>query len=426
MESLLTSYNELLKSNPVAAGLLPVMVLGMASYLIRDVPIKIWNIIKTQSTTTLSLLSTGAGSADMQYFSFLRWFVGRGFMRWSRSLAVESGWGKDADGNVLPGNGTHYFLWRGRPCWLSKSRVESNGTTYQITHQITVGMLGRNQKLLEEMVDEFRWKPSHERGHLFFADYAAGSWGTCQRVSPRKLSTIVLNRGVMEELTKTLDWFMVNRQWYHDRGLAYRMVILLEGPPGTGKTSLLRALTTHYRRNLCPLNLSMVSDEKLPQLLRSAPEDAFIVMEDFDSCPAVLKVEAKPPNLNTPAAMMEMIGRSGKSAILQALDGVDVLDGQVIFLTTNYVDRIEPALLRDERVNHKFHLGLLEDEAIHRYITNVFPEHSNEPPVVFQPIAGATLQKLYMKHHETYLDFVSAIPVVNPDLESNQQKQETV
>lgn len=425
MESLFASYNELLKTNPVAAGLLPVMMLGMASWFLRDLPLKIWSTIKNQSTTTLSLLSSGAGSADMQYFSFLEWFVGRGFMRWSRSLSVESAWTKDADGHVLPGNGTHYFIWRGRPCWLTKSRVDQGGTMYQITHQISVGMLGRNQNLLKEMVDEFRWKPSGNRGHLFSADYANGTWSTNNKISPRKLETIVLNEGVMENLVAKLQWYFDNREWYVKRGLAWRIVILLEGPPGTGKTSLLRALTTHFKRNLCPLNLELASEARLPTLLRSAPEDSFIVIEDFDSCQAVLKAEHKSGDPAT-SLMQEYMGRSGKTAILQALDGVDVLDGQVIFLTTNYIDRIEPALIRDERVNHIIHLGLLENEAIHRYILNVFPEeHTGEPPLVFAPISGATLQKLYVANHLSYRDFISSLPVTNPDA-AGVKPQETV
>lgn len=427
MEHLVQMYTELLKTNPFLASFLPVMLAGSFTYLLRNIPLTIWRLIKDQSTTTLNLLSSGAGSADMQYFSFLNWFVNRGYMKWSRSLAVESSWsGDDSDGKVLPGNGTHYFFWKGRLCWLTKSRVETSGTMYQITHSITVGMVGRDQQRLKDMVDEFRWKPSRDRGHLFTPDLSAASWSTQHKISPRKLNTIVLNAGVMEGLVERIQWFIDNREWYLSRGLPYRLVVLLEGPPGTGKTSLLRALTTHFKRNLCPLNLATVSEEKLPALLRNAPEESFIVMEDFDACPAVLKAEAKPKGDSAATQMAEIFGRSGKSALLQALDGVDVLDGQVIFLTTNYIERIEPAMIRDERVNEMVHLGLLNNEAIHRYIANVFPEHTNEPPLVYAPVAGATLQKLYVRNHESYRAFIDSIPVVNPDVSSVNQEQEVV
>lgn len=426
MNALLQSYNELLKTSPLVASILPLYVAGVATFFLRNVPMRIWGTIKTQCTTTMSLLSTGAGSADMQYFSFLEWFVQRGFMRWSRSLAVESAWKSGADGRVLPGNGTHYFMWRGRPCWLRKTRVEQNGTMYQITHELSVGMLGRNQSLLQQMVDEFRWKPKEDCGHLFTPDLGAGTWATKRMVSPRKLETIVLNQGVMETLVNRIDWFLKNKDWYVERGLAYRLVIVMEGPPGTGKTSLLRALTGHFKRNLCPLNLAVVSEEKLSSLLHEAPESSFIVMEDFDSCPAVLRPEYKDNAGDSQGPMSEMFARAGKSALLQALDGVDVLEGQVIFMTTNYIERIEPAIIRDERVNLMVHLGLLENEAIHRYIKRVFPEHTGEPPMEYAPIAGATLQKLYIQHHQCYQDFLSSIPVVDPDSNPNPNPEEVV
>ena len=426
MEALLYSYNELLKTSPLIASILPLYVAGVATFFFRNVPMRIWGTLKNQTTTTMSLLSTGAGSADMQYFSFLEWFVERGFMRWSRSLAVESAWKTGADGRVLPGNGTHYFLWRGRPCWLHKSRVEQSGTTYQITHQITVGMLGRNQDLLKQMVEEFRWRPSKDRGHLFTPDIGSGAWSSNRMVCKRHLDTIVLNAGVKETLVGRIQWFLDNKEWYLERGLAYRLVIVLEGPPGTGKTSLLRALTGHFKRNLCPLNLASVSEEKLSMLLHEAPQDSFIVMEDFDACPAVLKPEFRQGEGEMAHPMMEAMSRAGKSALLQALDGVDVLDGQVIFLTTNYIERIEPAMIRDERVNLLVHLGLLENEAVHRYIERVFPEHGNETRMEYAPIAGATLQKLYIQHHQSYHDFVSAIPVVDPDKRHLSLSEEVV
>lgn len=60
-------------------------------------------------------------------------------------------------------------------------------------------------------------------------------------------------------------------------------------------------------------------------------------------------------------------------------------------------------------------LGPLEDEAIHRYIERVFPEHPKEDRLQYAPITGATLQKLYIQHHRSYRDFIAMIPVVNPD-----------
>jgi hypothetical protein len=423
MDGLLLTYNNLLSTNPVVAGLIPVWIATVSTLLLRGVPAFLWGIIRTQSTTTLNLLSTGAGSADMQYFSFLNWFVKRGFMKYSRSLSVESAWSRDCHGTVLPGNGTHYFIWHGRLCWLYKSRVEQSGTTHEITHQISVGMIGRNQLLLNQMVDEFRWRPDTNRGHLFYPNKEGTGWSSSHRVTERKLDTIVLNAGIKEELVQAIEWFLHNREWYLDRGFPYRMTLLLEGPPGTGKSSLLRALTGHFKRNLCPINLSSCTDISLPELLRTAPMDSFILMEDFDDCPAVLAPEFRESKSDDGLLATVMASRLSRSVFLQAMDGVDVIDGQVVILTTNHIEKIDEAVKRDERVNHRFHLGLLQNEAIHRYIETVFPNTCEHKAFIYAPVSGASLQKAYRKHHLSYRDFLGAIPVVNPDVVSESQEE---
>lgn len=409
IEHLLLTYNRLLETHPLVAGILPLWLAGVLTFVLRNIPNRIWQVLKNQCTTSMSLLSTGRGSAHMQYFSFLKWFVKNGHIRWSRSLAVESAWEADYDGEILPGDGTHYFIWRGRPCWLRKSRVEQSGTTHEITHEIRVGMLGRNKNLLIQMVDEFRWKPGAERGNLWIA--SGTDWSTQRKISPRDLSTVILNAGVKERLVEHLAWFYGARDWYAKRGLPYRLVVLLEGPPGTGKTSLLRALAGYFNRDLCPLNIAGISAEKLPHLIQGAPANSFIVMEDFDASPDV--IDSK--DGDDQDGLGQLLRRSGKSALLQALDGIDVLDGQVIFLTTNHINRIDPALIRDERVNLKIHLGLLKNEAIHRYIELVFPEHKHEARLDYEDIPGSSLQKLYIRHHRSYSDFIGSIPVRDPD-----------
>jgi mitochondrial chaperone BCS1 len=418
MNQLLEAYSNLIKSNPVYAGFITLYVTTIGGWLLRNLPRRFFNFILGQYTTHLDILSTGAGPAELQYFSFLEWFAKNGFMKWSRRLAVESIGGMRNQHSsshsrtiVTPGNGKHYFFWRGRLCWLHKSRVDQNGTTDQITHEITVGAFGRNKQFLFDMVEDFRWVPSPAKEYIYYSEYSRDyRWVLSHKVVARHLDTIVLNNGLKERIVKNIQWFLDNRSWFEDRGFPYRLIIVLEGPPGTGKTSLLRALAGYFKRNLCPLNLSTCTDSSLPELLRTVPRDSFVLMEDFDDCLAVVASDwVKSNNVNGFTAP-ESILRLSRSAFLQAIDG------QIIFLTTNHIDKIDEAVKRDERVNHRFHIGLLQNEAIHRYIETVFPNFSEHNAFVYAPISGASLQKLYRKYHASYGDFIGAIPVANPDI----------
>ena len=74
-------------------------------------------------------------------------------------------------------------------------------------------------------------------------EYLVNEWrifGPPRRKRP--LSSVVLDRGIMQNLIKDVDHFLSRPHWYIDRGIPYRRGYLLYGPPGSGKTSAIMAL----------------------------------------------------------------------------------------------------------------------------------------------------------------------------------------
>ncbi|KAG0014969.1 hypothetical protein BGZ82_001583 [Podila clonocystis] len=147
-------------------------------------------------------------------------------------------------------------------------------------------------------------------------------------------------------------------QWYSDHGIPYRRGYLLHGPPGTGKTSFIVALAGHLRMNVCIVNLGIsgFNDKQLNQLLNSAPRNSILLMEDVDA--ALIKRKA--------GKDQEGENNVTLSGILNSLDGITAQEGSVVFMTTNHIRKLDPALIRPGRCDRKSLFDYADEHQIRR------------------------------------------------------------
>ncbi len=93
--------------------------------------------------------------------------------------------------------------------------------------------------------------------------------------------------------------------------------------------------------NLCYLNLSSgdVDDDKFNRLLLDAPPKSILLLEDID---AIFSQREKGVFTSRKLTF---------SGFLNALDGVRSQEGQILFMTTNHIENLDPALLRPGRTD---------------------------------------------------------------------------
>lgn len=158
----------------------------------------------------------------------------------------------------------------------------------------------------------------------------------------------------MERITSDLESFWANEEWYREMGVPYRRGWLLQGTPGSGKTSLVAALAGHYKRDVYILNLSDpdLSDTKLLSLVGSIKKGALMLLEDIDAADAQRESkEAKGITF---------------SGLLNALDGVASPDGVVTFMTTNHPEKLDPALIRPGRIDKTMNFSTATEDQLKR------------------------------------------------------------
>ena len=165
----------------------------------------------------------------------------------------------------------------------------------------------------------------------------------------RAPDSVVLDATTRRKLWHDLTEFTAldTKTWYHQHCIPYKRGYLLEGPPGTGKTSTVLALTTKLKRHVYRMNVVApgLCDDSLQSAIQRVPEDAVVLFEDIDSLFG--KYREKDEEFSVTF-----------SGLLNCIDGVaDYSRGLIFVFTTNHMERINDALIRPGRIDVVLHIG---------------------------------------------------------------------
>ena len=147
--------------------------------------------------------------------------------------------------------------------------------------------------------------------------------------------------------------------------------VLILGFKGSGKTSFIFALAGHLDLSISVLNLSdgSLTDERLAQRLCEVPERSVVLLEDVDA--AFIARDKDDDGGSTAYSGSSRLTFSG---LLNALDGVTSSESRLLFMTTNYPERLDAALVRPGRVDLKREIGWVTEEQARRMYENFYPE----------------------------------------------------
>jgi chaperone BCS1 len=245
----------------------------------------------------------------------------------------------------------------------------SDGSWGGFQETMTIRMVARSARVVRDMLEEARSVAN--AGECRIGVYASsfGDWCRIHEMRPRPLESVVLPAGEMERIVADAEAFLDSAAWYAERGITWRRGYLFEGVPGSGKTSTIAALAGHLGLDLyvCTISDATVTDERLMSMLLRVPERSAVLLEDVDGV-----VNGR-----------EMQGEVGVtfSGLLNALDGVASRSGILTFLTTNHVERLDPALLRPGRVDYRQTFHAATAEQAERYFLHFYGDEPDTRPL---------------------------------------------
>ncbi len=421
---LFSQYMEFAKINPVIGGVLALWGAGVATIFTRYLPNMIRTVILKQFTMSVTL-----HNQDDLFYNFIEWYERIGFSLKSRTLRAMSGKSSSVGPRISIGYGTHYFWCGMRLYWAQ--RVQEPTQMGTVRESITISTLGRTQKSIRGMLNQCIPIRSRDLTRVFvFRDY----WCMVSEQSARAMETIFIPQRDKDKLIDVISKFANNRPFYNRTGIPYRLGLAFHGVPGTGKTSMARALCHHLERDLYVLDMAKLDNDKLMEAFNSLPNCCFVLIEDIDTYSHCTKRVAQGnalPNLpNGDAGVIKAVQElSGitLSGVLNAIDGAVATSDRILVVTTNHFEKLDFALKRKGRIDHDIHFDYMDGETVRAMMMQTYPDF--ELPATFeipQNITPVDLQSViltYPNDPQKVLDELRTSKMCGPTGELEMQSQ---
>jgi DNA polymerase III delta prime subunit len=250
-----------------------------------------------------------------------------------------------------------------------------------------------------------------------FEEHKHECWSECMFESSKTFDNLFF-KGKSDIMYK-LNFFINNKKWYYDMGIPYTIGIGLHGPPGTGKTSLIKCIANMLNRHVINLSLKIIKTKR--QLDDFFFEDRYntynkkgsisfnekiIVIEDIDCIGDVVLNRGKKrrndkrnkdlnslttkSNVNVGEVLKTLVEQSNENDfktcklpvddepitlddILNLWDGLRETPGRVLIISSNCYGDLDPALIRPGRIDVTLELGNPDHEIIaelYKHLTN--------------------------------------------------------
>jgi hypothetical protein len=192
-----------------------------------------------------------------------------------------------------------------------------------------------------------------------------GEWKLMQRVPRYDVSQSKHDPRLLRDIFNDIELFRVRRQRYAEAGVRYKRGILLYGPPGSGKSTLIRVIASHFRMNVALMNEPGVFGPGHAAKMASAPANSLLVFEDIDRT-RVAK--------DTSEQCADM---------LNALDGLtSASTGNIVVFTANSIARLPQALLRAGRMDRRFRIAEPVRQQCLAFYCSAFASAAGERPIL--------------------------------------------
>lgn len=163
---------------------------------------------------------------------------------------------------------------------------------------------------------------------------------------------LFLPESIRRDVKILVESFLASKDFYSDKKIPWKRGVLLYGPPGNGKTSIIRTIISNY--NFKPVTIAPGANDEMIREAFSYAEDqspSLLYFEDLDS----------------------LLEKVDISSFLNLMDGISAKNGMLIIATANDIRKLKSNVTsRPSRFDRKFEIPLPDENMCNLYLKKWF------------------------------------------------------
>lgn len=149
-----------------------------------------------------------------------------------------------------------------------------------------------------------------------------------------------------------------------DQGIPNKLGILLTGPPGCGKSSLIYAIAYEEKKHIVTFNFADMDNSTFMNIMSSF-KNKVVVFEDIDAqkfthkrqsddieCDSIIDYEEFDLDTKKKDKNFKPFKSITLDVFLNVLDGYEYLNNCIVIMTSNHPEKLDPAIIRPGRMDH--------------------------------------------------------------------------
>jgi chaperone BCS1 len=340
-----------------------------------------------------------------------------------RLIRFQNGrWGENNTISIGFGTGFHVVKYRNKTFFIKV--LEKENQYYDESLGISITLFGKSETFVQELrQDIYRIKNNCSRkdDEIAVMTIKDNVWKKTVITNKRDMDTIFIPQQQKRALLYSIEKFINDKDWYIKNGIPYQLGILLYGPPGTGKSSLIKAVAGYFDKNICLLRASEL--EKIQEAIVDLPKESILVIEDIDSNSLVHDREAK----NNDRQILVQANASRRSApdskpplnlsdVLNTFDGLLASPGRIMIMTTNHIDKLDPALIRPGRADLKLEIGYINAETFSAFVRHFYGTAIEETfSLRSDKLTISAIQNDYLMNNLSLIEMLDKYTITAPE-----------